>query len=155
MRLPWSYGRAEIVLNLLLPAFATGLVALDRNSRNFERLQRAIAESDMDVSVHEDDIDSGAFLTLPLPEPETSFLAVSPPDTATQAARLAGTCGLTRLQQDTARFLLDGLSTRDVADRLGISINAARRHCEAVLYHTGARRHGELNRLAWTSRTNL
>ncbi len=147
-------GRAEIVLNLLLPAFARGFGALDRGARSFERLQHAIAESDMDVSVRDDDSPE-AFLSLPLPGPETGYLAVSPPDAATLAARLAETYGLTQRQQDTAHCLLDGLSTRDVATRLGISINTARRHCEAVLYRTGARRRGELNRLAWSSRKSL
>lgn len=147
-------GRAEIVLNLLLPAFASGFGALDRGARSFERLQHAIAESDMDVSVRDDD-GPEAFLNLPLPGPETGYLAVSPPDAATLAARLAETYGLTPRQQDTARCLLDGLSTRDVAARLGISINTARRHCEAVLSRTGARRRGELNGLACSSRMSL
>jgi DNA-binding CsgD family transcriptional regulator len=144
-------GRAEIVLNLLLPAFASAFGALDRGARNFDRLQSAIAQSDMDVSVRDDD-DGGseAFLCLPLPSPEAGYLSVSPPDAATLAARLAATYGLTPRQQDTAACLLDGLSTRDVAARLGIRVNTARRHCEAVLHRTGARRRSELNRMART-----
>ena len=141
-------GRAEIVLNLLLPAFTSGFGALDDAARNLERLARAIAESDMDVSVRDDDHGSEAFLNLPLPGPETGYLSVSPPDAAVLAERLADHFGLTPRQQDTARCLLDGLSTKDVAARLGISPNTARRHCEAVLHRTGARRRGELPRLA-------
>ena len=147
-------GRAEVMLTLLLPAFASAFGALDRQARNSERLQRAITESDMDVSVRDGDHgsgeNSGAFLNLPLPEPAKGYLAISPPDVATLATRLANTYGLTKRQEDMARCLLNGLSTRDAAARMGISLNTARRHCEAVLNRTGARRRGELNRIAWT-----
>ncbi len=145
-------GKAEIVLNLLLPAFAHAFEALDRQARNYERLQRAIAESDMDVRVRDgakgSERAAGAFLTLPLPGPDASFLAISPPDAATLATRLAEHYGLTKRQEDIAQCLLDGLSTKDAAARLGISLNTARRHCEAVLNRTGAHRRGELNRIA-------
>lgn len=141
-------GRAEIVLNLLLPAFASVFGAMDRGARNFDRLRNAIELSDMEVCVHHDADSPEGFLNLPLPSPKTGYLAVSPPGAATLAARLAEACGLTQRQQDTACCLLDGLSTRDVADRLGISLNTARRHCEAVLHRTGARRRAELSRMA-------
>ncbi|WP_297774548.1 helix-turn-helix transcriptional regulator [uncultured Roseovarius sp.] len=145
-------GNAEIILNLLLPAFANTFEALDRQARNFERLQRAIAESDMDVSVQEGEEWSeggtGAFLNLPLPGPDAAYLAISPPDAATLASRLAAKYGLTKRQEDITHCLLDGLSTKDAAARLGISPNTARRHCEAVLHRTGASRRGELNWLA-------
>jgi len=145
-------GKAEIILNLLLPAFAQAFETLDRQARNLERLQRAIAESDMEVNLRDDDQgnngDARGFLNLPLPGPHAGYLAISPPDAATLAARLAENYGLTNRQQDIARCLLDGLSTKDAAARLGISLNTARRHCEAVLNRTGASRRGELNRLA-------
>lgn len=141
-------GRTETLLNLLLPAFASGFNALDRRARSYERLQRAITESDMDICVRDDDNGSQAFLTLPLPDPESGYLAVSPPDAATLAARLADFYGLTRRQKETAEGLLDGLSTRAVAARLGVSLNTARRHCEAVLHRTGASRRGELHGMA-------
>ncbi|WP_425061846.1 helix-turn-helix transcriptional regulator [Roseovarius confluentis] len=145
-------GRAEIILNLLLPAFAHRFDTLDRQARNAERLQRAIDESDMNVTVRDDqregDSGSRAFLTLPLPGPDAGYLAISPPDAATLAARLAEHFGLTKRQTDIACCLLDGLSTKDAAVRMGISLNTARRHCEAVLNRTGASRRGELNRLA-------
>lgn len=145
-------GRAEIILNLLLPAFAYRFEALDREARNAERLQRAIAESDMTVTLregeHEKGTGPGAFLTLPLPGPDAGYLAISPPDAATLAGRLGEHFGLTKRQTDIAHCLLDGLSTKDAAVRMGISLNTARRHCEAVLNRTGASRRGELNRLA-------
>ena len=145
-------GRAEIILNLLLPAFTSAFAAMDRQARNFERLQRAIAESDMDVRVRGGSEgpgrQSGAFLTLPLPGPDSGYLSISPPDAATLASRLAHVYGLTPRQTDVARCLLDGLSTNEAAARLGISPNTARRHCEAVLNRTGAQRRGELNWLA-------
>lgn len=145
-------GHTEIILNLLLPAFTTAFDAMDRQERNFERLQRAIAESDMDVSIRDGGQGSakrsGAFLNLPLPGPDAGYLAISPPDATTLATRLADTFGLTPRQQDMARCLLDGLSTKDAAAHLGISVNTARRHCEAVLNRTGVSRRGELNRLA-------
>lgn len=147
-------GRTEIILNLLLPAFARAFQTLDRQARNFERLQRAIAESDMQVSVRDGDDgsweDSGAFLNLPLPGPDKGYLAISPPDAATLAVRLADTYGLTRRQEEMALCLLDGLSSQDAAARMGISLNTARRHSEAVLNRTGAHRRGELNRIART-----
>lgn len=142
--------RAEIVLNLLLPAFASAFGALDRRARHSERLQHAIAESDMEVSLHDDGGAAGSSL----PDPGSGYLSVAPPDAATLAARLAETYGLTPRQQHTARRLLDGLSTRDVAVRLGITHNTARRHCEAVLHRTGARRRAELNRMARTLSRN-
>jgi len=145
-------GQAEIVLNLLLPAFESAFDALDRQARTLERLERAIAESDMQVSLRGDDRDqegqSGVFFNLPLPGPDRGHLAISPPEAKALAARLAETFGLTRRQTDVACCLLDGLSTRDTAAHLGISPNTARRHCEAVLNRTGASRRGELNRLA-------
>jgi len=147
-------GRAEVMLNLLLPAFARTFGALDQQARNFERLQRAIAESDMEVSVCDENpvsIDSsGACLNLPLPEPAKGNLVISPPDTATLAERLKAAYGLTKRQKDIALCLLDGLSTRDAAAQMGISPNTARRHCEAVLNRTSAHRRGELNRIART-----
>jgi DNA-binding CsgD family transcriptional regulator len=141
-------GHAEIILNLLLPAFTNTFGALDRQARNSDRLQRAISESDLDVSLRDDAGDSRAFLNLPLPGPDTGYLAISPPDAATLATRLAENFGLTKRQKDVALCLLDGLSTHEAAARMGISVNTARRHCEAVLNRTGARRRGELNRIA-------
>lgn len=141
-------GYTEIILNLLLPAFSNAFGALDRQARNSDRLQRAISESDFDVSLHDDSDDPRGFLNLPLPPPDTGYLAISPPNAATLAARLADEYGLTQRQKDIACCLLDGLSTKDAAARLGISPNTARRHCEAVLNRTGASRRGELNRLA-------
>lgn len=141
-------GHAEIMLNLLLPAFNSAFDALDRQARNSERLQRAISESDLDVSICDAASESRAFLNLPLPGPDIGYLAISPPDAATLAARLADNYGLTQRQKDIALYLLDGLSTHEAASRMGISINTARRHCEAVLNRTGARRRGELNRIA-------
>lgn len=145
-------GRAEIILNLLLPAFVHSFEALDRQARNFERLQRAIVESDMNVTLQDDQLGgdnaTGAFLNLPLPGPDAGYLSISPPDAATLAARLAESFGLTKRQTDTAHCLLDGLSTKEAAARMGISPNTVRRHCEAVLTRTGVSRRSELNRLA-------
>ncbi|WP_218939987.1 response regulator transcription factor [Roseovarius bejariae] len=145
-------GRAEIVLNLLLPAFVHSFEALDRQARNFERLQRAIVESDMNVTLQDgqlgDNNGTGAFLNLPLPGPDAGYLSISPPNAATLAARLAESFGLTKRQTDTAHCLLDGLSTKEAAARMGISPNTVRRHCEAVLTRTGVSRRSELNRLA-------
>lgn len=141
-------GRSEIILNLLLPAFAHGFGAIDRRARNLERLEQAIARSDADVRVHAADTGPAAMLSLPLPDPGAGFLSVSTPDTATLARRLARAHGLTKRQQEVAQHVLDGLSTRDIAAHLDISLNTARRHCEAVLTRTGARRRGQLNTLA-------
>lgn len=141
-------GLAETVLTLLLPAFASGFARLDDSARSFEMLQRSIEDSDMEVSLREKDCASAALLNVPLPEPSTGYLSVSPPGAAMQAARLAKGYGLTDRQRQTAQCLLDGLSTKELAARLGISPNTARRHCEDVLHRTGARRRAELNRLA-------
>ena len=145
-------GRAEIILNLFLPAFVHSFEALDRQARNFERLQRAIVESDMNVTLQDDQLGgdnaTGAFLNLPLPGPDAGYISISPPDAATLAARLAESFGLTKRQTDTAQCLLDGLSTKEAAARMGISPNTVRRHCEAVLTRTGVSRRSELNRLA-------
>src|SRR6056297_3109830 len=145
-------GRAEIILNLFLPAFVHSFEALDRQARNFERLQRAIVESDMNVTLQDDQLGgdnaTGAFLNLPLPGPDAGYLSISPPDAATLAARLAESFGLTKRQTDTAQCLLDGLSTKEAAARMGISPNTVRRHCEADLTRTGVSRRSELNRLA-------
>ena len=142
----------EVILKLLLPAFTHAFEAMDRQARNHERLQRAIDESDMTVTLQRgqlgEDDGAGAFLNLPLPAPDAGYIAISPPDTATLANRLADKFGLTKRQRETAKFLLDGLSTKDTAAQLGISPNTARRHCEAVLNRTGASRRSELHRLA-------
>lgn len=145
-------SQAEIILNLLLPAFESAFDALDRQARTLERLERAIAQSDMQVSLRGDDRDkesqSGVFFNLPLPGPDAGYLSISPPDVATLADRLAEKFGLTKRQTDTAHCLLDGLSTKEAAARMGISPNTVRRHCEAILTRTGVSRRSELNRLA-------
>jgi len=145
-------GRAEIILNLLLPAFAHRFETLDRHARNAERLQLAIAESDMTITVRddqqEDNSEAGAFLRLPLPGLDGGYLSIAQPDAATLAARLAENFGLTKRQTDIAHCLLDGLSTKDAVERLRISLNTARYHCEAVLNRTSASRLGDLNRFA-------
>lgn len=144
-------GHAEIMLNLLLPAFTSAYEALDRKALNADRLQRAVAECDLDVSLREDACEAGPFLNLPMPGPDAGYLSISPPGAAALAKRLADTYSLTPRQQDLAHCLLDGLSTKEAAARLGITVNTARRHCEAVLNRTGASRRGELNRLARSS----
>ena len=151
--------KTEIVLNLLLPAFASAFASLDQQARTQERLQRAIAESDMDVRLNDSEPGSSeasrAFLNLPLPDPDAGYISISPPDAATLAKRLADTFGLTKRQEDMARCLLDGLSTKEAAARMTISVNTARRHCEAVLTRTGARRRSALNKLARSITSSL
>jgi DNA-binding CsgD family transcriptional regulator len=55
--------------------------------------------------------------------------------------------GLTPTEARFADFLLEGLTVRDVADRLGITIETARFHLKRVLAKTATHRQTELMRL--------
>ncbi|KAA9005661.1 helix-turn-helix transcriptional regulator [Histidinibacterium aquaticum] len=151
---PLADGRAKSILNLLLPAFAHGFETLDRKGRNLARLRRAIADSDLDATLDDEETgaDSHARLQIPLPEPMPSYLTVAGPDSKTQATRLAQQFALTARQTQATRCMLEGMSTREIADELGISYNTARRHCEAVLQRTGAKRRSQLTALAFLER---
>jgi DNA-binding CsgD family transcriptional regulator len=48
-------------------------------------------------------------------------------------ARTAEMHGLTERQSEVMMLMLEGLSSAQIADRLGISRHTARRHSEAVL----------------------
>ncbi|WP_170294741.1 helix-turn-helix transcriptional regulator [Roseospira navarrensis] len=144
--------RIKAVLALLLPAFEQGFQGLDRRSRHRERLEKAMAEADLPARIVAGDAPppADALLHLPLPElttgeAPTPYLAVSGPDVEHLAARLAACFDLTERQTATARLLLAGRSTAEIAADLGIRLNTARRHCEAVLDKTGA---GQRHRLA-------
>jgi DNA-binding NarL/FixJ family response regulator len=48
-------------------------------------------------------------------------------------SQLASRFKLTKRETEVAQLVRDGLSTRDIASVLGVSINTARRHVESVL----------------------
>lgn len=59
-------------------------------------------------------------------------------DPATEAGATTG-CPLTRRQRETLQLLADGLSTADVASRLGVSAETIRSHTKAILARLQAR----------------
>jgi DNA-binding NarL/FixJ family response regulator len=63
---------------------------------------------------------------------------------ARERAELALPAGLTPRQAEVARALAEGLSTKSIARRLGISPGTAKDHVAAVMAAIGARRRAEV-----------
>ncbi|SER80582.1 DNA-binding transcriptional regulator, CsgD family [Tranquillimonas rosea] len=149
-------GRTEAILRILLPSFEAGFLAIDRRNRHRERLEQAVRECPVParISGPDDPPDPGHLLQLPLPElgedraGRMSHLLVGRPGPADLARQLAITFGLTPRQTEATALLLEGRSTRAIADRLGVTYNTARRHCEAILQKTEAQRREQLASIA-------
>lgn len=58
---------------------------------------------------------------------------------------LAREFGLTRREAEVARAMADRLSSSEIAESLGMSLNTARRHSERVLAKLGVRSRREIN----------
>lgn len=93
---------------------------------------------------------------LPVPESRWSMVAIPSAlvfvcdPTArpkSRAAFMKMMYGLTPAESRLADLLLQGLEVREIADRLGITIETARFHLKRVLAKTGTRRQTELMRL--------
>jgi DNA-binding CsgD family transcriptional regulator len=67
------------------------------------------------------------------------------------ATRISAVFPLTPAEAQVARALLDGQSTEELADRLGITVQTARTHVKRVLQKTECRRQSELVRLLVTT----
>jgi len=151
-------GRTEALLRLLLPSFSFGFGAIDRAHRHQERLDKAIAEARLPATLRASakhcrharhEAASRPLIDLPLPDlPGEENVGMQLSLGAVQLDDLAGSLaeryGLTPRQQATAELMLQGLATRDIAQKLGVRYNTGRRHCEAVLQKTGVRRREQL-----------
>jgi DNA-binding CsgD family transcriptional regulator len=151
-------GRTETLLRLLLPAFSFGFGAIDRAHRHQERLDKAVADARMPArleKVSRRGLDSRRvssakpLIELPLPDlpgEERTDLHVSLSTLRVEdlATTLAERHGLTPRQRETAELMLRGLTTREIAEKLGVRHNTGRRHSEAVLQKTGATRREQL-----------
>ncbi|MDZ7852845.1 MAG: LuxR C-terminal-related transcriptional regulator [Halomonas sp.] len=151
-------GRTENLLRLLLPTFGFGFGAIDRAHRHQERLDKAIAEARVAATVKKLGVDGHqphrdmagkSLIRLPLPEllgEEGGQLQVSLNALRIEdlAAALAIRFALSPRQRETAELMLRGFTSREIADELGIRINTARRHCEAVLQRVGVGRRDQL-----------
>ena len=69
-------------------------------------------------------------------------------EAATDAASLAPQPNLTKRELDVLRLVSDGLSDKEVARDLQISVNTVRSHLDRIGEKTGLRRRSELTRLA-------
>ena len=148
-------ARIQTLLTLLLPAFAHGFQAIDQRARHRERFEKALADAGLPARVLDGETPTPADSLLALPLPDLTpgldpppYLSVSAPDADQQADRLAERFGLTDRQRATAALLLAGRTTAEIADDLGVRLNTARRHCEAVLEKTGAGQRHRLARIA-------
>ncbi|MGM0984546.1 MAG: response regulator transcription factor [Pseudomonadota bacterium] len=151
-------GRTETLLRLLLPAFSFGFSAIDRAHRHQERLDKAIAEARVSATVNKLGSDGPQtcreragkpLIQLPLPElsgEEGGQLQISlgALDLEDLAAALAQRFALSPRQRETAELMLRGLTSREIARQLGVRMNTARRHCEAVLHKAGVGRRDQL-----------
>ncbi|SEK26357.1 helix-turn-helix transcriptional regulator [Halomonas daqiaonensis] len=151
-------GRTETLLRLLLPAFSFGFGAIDRAHRHQQRLDKAIAEARVPATLNRPGINGHhlhrdragtPLIRLPLPElsgEEGGQLQVSLDALHLEdlAAALAKRFALSPRQRETAELMLRGLTSREIAHQLGIRMNTARRHCEAVLQKAGVARRDQL-----------
>ena len=95
-------------------------------------------------------------VVLPVPENRKSMVAIpcalvfvsdSTALPKSRATLMRMIYGLTPTESRFADFLLEGLTVRDVADRLGITVETARFHLKRVLAKTATHRQTELMRL--------
>lgn len=61
--------------------------------------------------------------------------------------------GLTARELEVLRLVGEGLRNRDIADRLGISVNTVHRHVQSLLVKLGA--HSKLQAVVTASRAGL
>src|SRR5579871_3906082 len=64
----------------------------------------------------------------------------APPEIATADGKPRPDLGLTRREMEILQLIAQGLSNREIADRLFVSENTAKTHCSRVLEKLGARR---------------
>ena len=69
-------------------------------------------------------------------------------DAATDVDSLAPRVDLTRRERDVLRCVSNGLSNKEIATSLQISVNTVRSHLDRIGEKTGLRRRSELTRLA-------
>lgn len=135
----FSGDRAEHLLGLVLPAFEAGF------KRSFlaakaEQTVSEILKSWPETRLETNPMAAESFEGVSLPGPslpdadETWFLldGTAVLDKRTLSV-IAEDYGLTPRQIEVMTHMLDGLSSAEIAEQLGISVNTARRHCEAVL----------------------
>jgi len=108
--------------DLLGPAFAAGLAGLLARDTAAETLQHALG-----TALH------GLFVLDRAFVPESSGIV----DTGTLARTLDGE-PLTAREQEVVQLMAEGLSNKQIADRLGISTHTAKFHVNAVLGKLGA-----------------
>jgi DNA-binding CsgD family transcriptional regulator len=69
-------------------------------------------------------------------------------EAATDAGTLAPKLNLTRRELDVLRLVSEGLSDKEIAGNLQISVNTVRSHLDRIGEKTGLRKRSELTRLA-------
>jgi DNA-binding CsgD family transcriptional regulator len=69
------------------------------------------------------------------------------------AARLGASLGLTPTEAEVARLVAEGMSSRDIAERRGVSLNTVRNQVQTAMSKAGTRRRAELARLVWDIRS--
>lgn len=138
-------ARTEPLLGLLLPAFCAGFQALFARGANAAALERALPKLPPGATLLRAPpaADTGA-IVVPgpaLPDAESSWIALpaSAHNPRAMLANAGARYGLTERQIDVAALMLDGCTTPEIAEQLGISRHTARRHCENLMARLGVR----------------
>ena len=141
----FSGARTEPLLRLLLPAFCAGFLALAARTANAVAVERALPRLPAGAAVLREPppVENGAVVVPgpPLPDADSSWIAL-PSGTHSPRALLSDAGarhGLTARQVDVAALMLDGCTTPEIAETLGISRHTARRHCENLMARLGVR----------------
>ena len=141
----YSGARTEPLLGLLLPAFCAGFSAFFSRAANAEALERTLPCLPAGAALLREPhaAEHGAVLVPgpPLPDAPASWIAL-PASARSPRALLADAgarYGLTARQIDVAALMLDGRTTPEIAQALGISRHTARRHCENLMARLGVR----------------
>ncbi|RDC73817.1 LuxR family transcriptional regulator [Rhodovulum sp. 12E13] len=130
--------RSVGLLRLMLPAFQQGFERAFARAESEAALSNAVAKwpgSRIETEPPANGAAAAAFPGPALPGADRSWIVLDggPAIDPARIARTAELYGLTERQTEVMMLMLEGLSSAQIADRLGISRHTARRHAEAVL----------------------
>jgi DNA-binding CsgD family transcriptional regulator len=130
--------RSASLLRVVLPAFQHGFDRAFARAESEAALSEAVARwpgSRIETKPPGGGPAAAAFPGPALPGADRSWIVLDggPAIDPVRIARTAEMHGLTERQSEVMMLMLEGLSSAQIADRLGISRHTARRHSEAVL----------------------
>lgn len=130
--------RSTDLLRLVLPAFQHGFIGAYERAERSASLAAAVAAWPGSRIETEEPVNGKAAAVFPgpaLPGADRSWIVLDgkPNIDSARIVRTAKRHGLTARQTEVMVLMLEGLSSTQIAERLGISPHTARRHSEAVL----------------------